>query len=516
MTTAVQVQYRRGAATQVAGFTGAAGEMVVDTTNNRVVVQDGATAGGWPAAKLSEAITNTRTAVADANYTALATDRSIAYTAITAARTVTLPASSSYPTGTRLTVFDESGACSATNTITLSPNGSDTIDGASSAQIKSAYGYLALQTNAAGKWTIVDQAGASGGVSSLNTLSGALSIAATDGTAVSASGTIVSVGGPGGMVNKFRNGTMDVWQRGTSSLTATTSGSYTADGWIVTPTGASVTASQAAGRLLTKNSLQVTGASSATDVQVAQRIESLIAAAFCSQIVTVQAQIYNNTGAAITPTLTIKRPSTQDGWSGTVNTDVNAASLPSCANGAWTSVSYTFSANAASYNGLEVIFDFGNNFSSSSKSIQITECDMRVTPGATTGLNSNPPPPELRHVAAETAFCQRYYWQWTPGNDAPVNIFSAFSSTQAWGTLFDLPVTMRAAPTCAVSSASHFGLSAGSGMKAVTATDFTNSSVNTISTYNGWTASSASFTTGQAIILATQNASAWISASAEL
>jgi|SRR5487761_1519608 hypothetical protein len=55
MTTAVQVQYRRGTAAQVAAFTGAAGEMVIDTTNNRVVVQDGATAGGFPAAKLADA-----------------------------------------------------------------------------------------------------------------------------------------------------------------------------------------------------------------------------------------------------------------------------------------------------------------------------------------------------------------------------------------------------------------------------------------------------------------------------
>ena len=54
MTTAVQVQYRRGSASQIASFTGAQGELVVDTTNNRVVVQDGATAGGYPAAKLTD------------------------------------------------------------------------------------------------------------------------------------------------------------------------------------------------------------------------------------------------------------------------------------------------------------------------------------------------------------------------------------------------------------------------------------------------------------------------------
>ena len=157
MTTAVQVQYRRGTAAQVASFTGAQGELIVDTTDNRVVVQDGSTAGGWPAAKLSEVITNTRTAVSDANYAAQMTDRLIAYVAITAARTVTLPASSGFPTGTCLSIIDELGACSPTNSITVSRSGSDTVDGGTSASVTIAYGYLAVQTNGAGKWTIVDQ-----------------------------------------------------------------------------------------------------------------------------------------------------------------------------------------------------------------------------------------------------------------------------------------------------------------------------------------------------------------------
>jgi hypothetical protein len=154
----VQVKRRRDTAANLAAFTGLQAELLVDTTNNRVQVHDGVTAGGWPAAKLAEVLTNERTAVADAAYSALATDRSIAYTALTAARVVTLPASSAYPTGTRLVVFDESGACSSTKTITLAAAGSDTIDGAASAVVSSAYGYLALQSNGAGKWTIVDQA----------------------------------------------------------------------------------------------------------------------------------------------------------------------------------------------------------------------------------------------------------------------------------------------------------------------------------------------------------------------
>ena len=102
MSTAVQVQYRRGTASQIASFTGAQGEMAVDTTNNRVVVQDGATAGGFAAAKLSETQTISRTTVSDANYSAATTDRSIAYTALTAARTVTLPAASSFPGRSRM------------------------------------------------------------------------------------------------------------------------------------------------------------------------------------------------------------------------------------------------------------------------------------------------------------------------------------------------------------------------------------------------------------------------------
>ena len=88
-----QLQLRRGTSAQVAAFTGAQGETVVDTTNNRLVVNDGSTAGGWPAAKLAEVITSGRTTVSDAAYSALATDRTIAYTTLTAARVITLPGS---------------------------------------------------------------------------------------------------------------------------------------------------------------------------------------------------------------------------------------------------------------------------------------------------------------------------------------------------------------------------------------------------------------------------------------
>lgn len=50
----VQVKRRREAASFLSTFVGAAGELLVDTTNNRIQVHDGATSGGFPTAKLSD------------------------------------------------------------------------------------------------------------------------------------------------------------------------------------------------------------------------------------------------------------------------------------------------------------------------------------------------------------------------------------------------------------------------------------------------------------------------------
>jgi len=144
-----QLQLRRGTAAQVAAFTGAQGEVAIDTTNNRLIVNDGATAGGWPTALA------TRTAVSDAAYAAAVTDRLIAYAALTAARTVTLPAAASFPIGAILVILDESGNCSATKTVAAARAGSDTINGGTSAAISTAYGVLALESDGSNAWTIV-------------------------------------------------------------------------------------------------------------------------------------------------------------------------------------------------------------------------------------------------------------------------------------------------------------------------------------------------------------------------
>lgn len=147
----VQVRHRRDTAANIASFTPAQGELIVDTTNNRAIIGDGATAGGWATGL------ETRTAVADAAYTALATDRLVAYTSLTAARIVSLPPAASYPRGARLTVVDEAGAASASLAITIARAGTDTINGAASAEINSPYGSITLESNGSNSWVILSQ-----------------------------------------------------------------------------------------------------------------------------------------------------------------------------------------------------------------------------------------------------------------------------------------------------------------------------------------------------------------------
>ncbi len=146
-----------------------------------------------------------RTQVADAAYAVLATDRTVAVTALTAARTLTLPAASAYPAGAALTIVDESGACSATSTVTVAAAGTDTVNGAASAVLSAPYAYLALESNTANKWTVID--GPSGVVSGLN-------------------------GGPlAGFRNRVINGNFSVNQRVQVSGTALAAAAYGHDRW---------------------------------------------------------------------------------------------------------------------------------------------------------------------------------------------------------------------------------------------------------------------------------------------
>lgn len=96
-----------------------------------------------------------RVTFSNANYTAVATGN--VYVAqigtMSASRTVTLPAASSFASGDEIVIADESGTVTSTNTIVISRAGSDTINGATSVTIGAAYGWRRLISDGVSKWT---------------------------------------------------------------------------------------------------------------------------------------------------------------------------------------------------------------------------------------------------------------------------------------------------------------------------------------------------------------------------
>jgi hypothetical protein len=319
-----------------------------------------------------------------------------------------------------------------------------------------------------------------------------------------------------GFVNKLRNGTFDVWQRGTSGTAASGAYTYTVDGWFVGTGGAAVTWAQAAWNLNTLWALSVTGAAGNTATSVNQRIESAIAVALGGALpVTFQAKIYNNTGAALTPTLTVSHASAVDNFASVI-TDLAATNLQSCANGVTTRVAYTFTVPTASAQlGLQVTLSFGALVAG--KTFFVAETDLRATPGLLVGLNANPPPPELRPISEELVFCQRYF-QTRRGSQEGVGTVIAGAQAYTVGAIFGfMPylVQMRVAPTVTISAAGDFQPtnSVGATAAAFTTASFAaNKFVGAAFNFSG----SSGLTAGNASLLLWANTNAFINASAEL
>jgi len=259
-----------------------------------------------------------------------------------------------------------------------------------------------------------------------------------------------------GFANRLRNGTFLSWPGGVSGTIATGpsgSAAIAAAGWAVIPTGASVTWAQVTtGYNGSPQSLKVTGATSVTDVVIGQRIEGSVAAALAGKTCTFQAAIYNNTGGSITPKLAARYAGSLDNWS-SPSADLAATNLQACANAAWTIVSYTFAVHANAILGYEIKLDFGNNFSTTGKYVQLSAADLRVATGVTTGLNASPPAPELPDVQTELARCARYqqtsYENGTaPGAATPVGMVGAATDYGQIGTTgYNFPVPMWTTPT---------------------------------------------------------------------
>jgi len=260
----------------------------------------------------------------------------------------------------------------------------------------------------------------------------------------------------GGFVNKFRNGTFDVWQRGNVNTPVT--GSYTVDGWMINWAGAApATVSRGGQTRRSASSMIVNGAAGNTQVALTQRVESYLSSQLTiyqggTQPVTVQFAITNNTASSFTPQLSVNAANAMDTWP--ASTPVLAATnLQPCPPGALTVVAYTFGlTQAQAVNGIAVILNFPAGLASAT-TIFLSDADLRATPGVPLGLNANPPPPELRPIATELAFCQRYFSD-SSGNGGSTPTLRCVGYAAGAGAIalstFNLPVVMRAVPTVVV------------------------------------------------------------------
>lgn len=137
------------AAVKITNANNTAAAMTFDTSNIRLGINT-----GTPTSTFHNAgsMTVSRTAVADVSYTILGTDYLIAYTSLSAGRTITLP-TAQLISGRTYIIKDETGTA-GTNIITIATTTSQTIDGTPTKTITANYGSLKIYSNGTNWFTV--------------------------------------------------------------------------------------------------------------------------------------------------------------------------------------------------------------------------------------------------------------------------------------------------------------------------------------------------------------------------
>lgn len=135
------------------------------------------------------------TSTGDANYTILSTDRMVYHTALSAARTDTLPAANSVNAGQQFVINDFRGVATASNTVTLQRAGADTVNGVTSVvAINAQFGAGIFWSDGSSRWTFfpASTGGGTGTVTQVVPGSGLVSAttASCSQTAITTTGTL--------------------------------------------------------------------------------------------------------------------------------------------------------------------------------------------------------------------------------------------------------------------------------------------------------------------------------------
>jgi hypothetical protein len=142
------VQWARGSTSDIAAYTGPAGELVLNTDDWSLRAQDGITAGGW----VVRPRLNVRTVTGTGAQAVAVTDDLIAWAPGTpAATTFTLPAAPQVGERHSFKYLAASGSF----TLTIAAAAGQTIDGAATATLTALYAVLHLAYIGGGQWSIL-------------------------------------------------------------------------------------------------------------------------------------------------------------------------------------------------------------------------------------------------------------------------------------------------------------------------------------------------------------------------
>jgi hypothetical protein len=230
--------------------------------------------------------------------------------------------------------------------------------------------------------------------------------------------------------NAIINGGMDVWQRGTTGL-GTTSGSYTADRWLLGQSSTTVTQdTDSPVSPYFKYSLKMVGTG---DNSIIQRIESLNSIILAGQTVTFSFYAKRTAGSGALDVRFFYPTSVDNFGSVTqIGSTVVVAASPSSS---WTRYTVTAEIGTNITAGLQVqIYNTGAS-TTFITGVQL-EIGTQVTPFTRAGLNFN----------GELFLCQRYFLKWSQPQFSRAGFIYADTTTSA---IFvdKLPVPLRSSPT---------------------------------------------------------------------
>jgi len=315
--------------------------------------------------------------------------------------------------------------------------------------------------------------------------------------------------------NRILNGSMDIAQRGTSISVGSASYTYTLDRWKCYSGNSATTVSQNTSAPTGFNyslKLQRPNANTGTNaLSIVQIIES--------------ANVVQLQGQTATISFYLKKGANYSG--GNISIQVLSGTVADQGGDPYSWTGLTVPINDSSYSPTTsfVRLPYSGTIPSGAKELAVA---ISYTPTGTAGADDaiyitgvqleagavTSYQTATGTIQGELAACQRYYTLWASGNSQPIGMGTYLNTTQVNGSI-SLPVEMRTTPTISIVTGTDYykASSGGGGTDTLNSLTLDTCSTRAIRFYN---ASEAAGTSGQAAVLTTNNAAAFLAFQAEL